>query len=147
MSAVPSSEQTSTSRTPIRWQAVLVAGVAYGVVGMVTAALAGSAGSRAGVTGWRLAAWALSLAIFVGQLRASRAIAERSPASAALEVALGVALGALLLAAVGPVRGHWHDPNLARVAVLSVVVWPVMTGVPAYVVAYVVQRAVSRIQR
>jgi hypothetical protein len=52
-------------------------------------------------------------------------------------VALAVALGACVLAAVGPVRGYWGTPRFWRITVLSLVVWPVLTGIPAFVVALV----------
>ncbi|MEP6914743.1 MAG: hypothetical protein ABJC89_03825 [Acidobacteriota bacterium] len=53
----------------------------------------------------------------------------------AVNVALAVALAAFALAALGPVRSHWRDAHLARVAVLSLVAWPVLAGVPAFIAA------------
>ena len=43
---------------------ILLASVAYVVVGIGTSMLAGAAVSRTGVQAWRLAAWLLSLVVF-----------------------------------------------------------------------------------
>jgi hypothetical protein len=49
-------------------------------------------------------------------------------------VATAVALGSFLLAVAGPLRSHWNSPDVGRTAVLSVVVWPLLTGVPAFLI-------------
>jgi hypothetical protein len=126
-----------------RWT-VLLASVAYVVIGVGTAALAGIATSPAGVKGWRLAAWLLSLAVFgIHVASARRRPGGRS--SAALEVALAVALGAFGVAALGPVRSHWGEPHLMRVALLSLIAWPLLTGVPAFGAALVAGYLIDRI--
>ena len=125
----------------------IVAAVAYALVGITTAALAGAAGSPAGTKGWRLAGWVLSLAVFLAHVVASRRRSTSSPLRAAARVALAVAIAALVLAIVGPVRGHWGEPSTGRVVLLSVVVWPLMTGLPGFVVAYAAGRLFDRIAR
>lgn len=125
---------------------ILIAGAAYVIVGIGTAYLAGAASSPAGVKGWRLAAWLLSLAVFVLHLVIERA--RRLPASrVALRVALGVGLGAFGVAALGPVRTHWGQPHLMHGAVLSLGLWPIATGVPAFGVALIIGFAVDRFSR
>jgi hypothetical protein len=114
---------------------VIVAAVGYVVVGLATATLAGGAATAHATTIWRLAGWLISLAIFASHLAASRRDRRASVPLGAFSVALAVALGAFVLAALGPVRTHWNDPHLGRVAVLSLVVWPVLTGLPAYAAA------------
>jgi hypothetical protein len=114
---------------------VILACLAYVIIGVVTAALAGSAASPAGTTSWRLAGWGLSLAVFIVHLVASRRRGSGSLGGAAARVALAVAVGALVLAVAGPVRSHWGEPEIARVAALSIVLWPLLTGLPAFVAA------------
>lgn len=117
-----------------RVQAVLIASVAYGAVGLATAMLSGAASSPGVAQVWRLTAWLLSFVIFAGHIAIARG-GNKSRARAAMDVALAVALGALVVAFLGPVRSHWGDPQRIKVALLSVVLWPVLTGLPAFAVA------------
>jgi hypothetical protein len=128
-----------------RWgvSSVFLASVAYVVVGMGTAALAGAASSPPAVKAWRLAAWLLSLAIFAIHLLVERRRSGRR-LRAAGQVALAVALGALALAALGPVRKHFGEPHPLNLIMLSLVAWPVLAGVPAFVVALVIGVALDR---
>ena len=56
---------------------------------------------------------------------------------AAVHVGAAVALGAFALAAAGPVRSHWGTANFWRVSLLSLALWPILTGVPAFLAALV----------
>lgn len=115
---------------------VLLAGVAYVAIGTGTTVLAGSASSLVGVKAWRLAAWLLSLAVF-GLHFALERRRSNSHLHVALQVALGVALGALGVAALGPVRAHWADPSRTKLTLLSLVAWPIITGLPAFAAALI----------
>ena len=119
---------------PIRLGPILLAGIAYILVGTATAAFAGMASSPSGVKGWRLVAWLLSLAVFSFHFVVERRRATRG-VSLAVAVALGVAIGALGVAALGPVRSHWGDKSRLKLALLSLVAWPLLTGIPAFLVA------------
>ena len=120
----------------IRAWTLLIPSVAYVLIGVGTAALAGMATSPGAVKGWRLAAWLLSLGVFGMHLASERRRHHRALA-VATRVALGVALGALGLAAFGPVRSHWGEPSRLKLIVLSLVAWPLLTGLPAFVVALI----------
>jgi hypothetical protein len=129
-----------------RWT-ILLAAVAYVVVGIATAVLAGVASSPTGVQAWRLAAWLLSLAVFGIHLVIERGRHERRPGAGrriALQVALAVALGGLGLAVLGPMRSHWGEPHMLRLVLLSLVAWPVLTGVPAFAVAFMIVFVLDR---
>ena len=112
----------------------MLAGAAYVLVGTGTAILAGMASSSAGVKGWRLAAWLLSLAVFGVHFAIERDRGGRRVTVAA-RVALAVAIGGLGVAVFGPIRAHWGEPARLKLAMLSLVAWPLLTGVPAFVVA------------
>jgi hypothetical protein len=114
---------------------VLIVGIAYGIVGVLTARLALSAESTSMRTAWRLAAWLLSGALFALHLGYERLRVGGSPASTAARVAGAVALGAFVLAVAGPVRSSWGTERFRRAAALSMVVWPMITGVPAFMIA------------
>jgi hypothetical protein len=115
----------------------LLAALAYLLVGVVTADLAGAAATPHMRTFWRLVAWGLSLAVFVGHLALEQTRHRSSVKIAAVHVAAAVALGAFALAAAGPVRSHWNAPDLRRVSLLSLALWPMITGVPAFLAALV----------
>jgi len=123
---------------------ILLAGAAYLVFGAGTAPLAEMLFPSAGAKVWRLAAWLLSLVVFGVHL----SIERNRPASrwtVALRVALGVAVGALAVAALGPMRAHWGEPHRAKLAALSLVAWPLVTGVPAFCVALIADYLLERI--
>ena len=120
----------------LRVVTVLLAGVAYVVIGMGTAILAREASSAAGVKFWRFAAWLLSIGVFVVHFVIERRRHARGLTVAAL-VAAAVALGGLGVAALGPLRAHWGDPHGFRRAVLSLVLFPIVTGLPAFLVALI----------
>jgi hypothetical protein len=106
----------------------------YILAGFGTTILAGSASSLAAVKAWRLGAWLLSLIIFGLHFAGERRFRTR-PASGALYIACAVAVGAAGVAALGPLRAHWAEPARLRLVLLSIVAWPLLTGVPAFVVA------------
>jgi xanthine/uracil permease len=120
----------------VRGFSVLVAGAAYVLIGTATAMLAQRASTAAVVKEWRAAAWLLSLAVFAMHFAFER---RRDPrrARVATKVALGVALGAFGLAALGPVRAHWADPSRSKIVMLSLLAWPILLGVPAFLATLV----------
>lgn len=122
----------------------LLASAAYVLIGIVTPFLVGDGTSPARATSWRLVAWVLSLAVFAAHITAARLRDQRSTLETAVQVALAVAFGALLLAAAGPVRTYWGKPNSSRVIVLSLVLWPLMTGVPAFAAAFAAGHVIRR---
>jgi hypothetical protein len=122
----------------------LIASLAYVGVGIGTAALSAAASEPRGVKAWRVAAWVLSLGVFgLHVVFERRQTVSRS--RAALDVALAVALGAFGVAALGPVRSHWGDPHLIRVAILSLAAWPLLTGVPAFCAALLVNFGIDHL--
>ena len=127
----------------IRLRTVLLAGAGYVIVGTATAALAAMASSPSGVKAWRLLAWLLSLVIFGVHFAIERRRGPRA-VTVAMNVALAVALGAFVLAAVGPLRSHWGDPSRVKLAFLSLVAWPMLTGIPAFLVALVASSVLDR---
>lgn len=126
----------------LRWSFALA--LAYVVIGVATSELAAIATSTQGRNAWRLAAWLISFAAFVGHILHQRLRVGDAPASTARQVAGAAALGAFGLAVAGPVRSHWAAADFARTAVLSLIVWPILTGLPALVVAYVAGMMLGR---
>lgn len=119
--------------------------VVYPIVGIAFAALASPSASNQMRVTWRLAAWLISIAAFAIHLGYEHSRLRSSPLRAALHVSGAVALGGFLLAVWVNVHGHWvaagHQSSLAPWAL---VVFPLVTGVPAFVVALVAVAVLDR---
>jgi hypothetical protein len=126
-------------------RSMLLVAFIYAAVGVLTAELAKSADSMQMRSFWRLAAWGLSLVVFSGHVGHERFRARSVTKQAALHVAAAVALGTFALAAVGPVRAHWNAADFWRTAVLSLPLWPVLTSVPAFLVALLAGSLLDRV--
>jgi hypothetical protein len=86
---------------------------------------------------WRLAAWAVSAIGYAAHIAYERFRQHNSPSSSALHVAAGVALGAFGLAVGANVHsmsvGSTQQQRLLLLLALGI--WPVITAVPAFLVA------------
>jgi hypothetical protein len=111
--------------------AVVVLGIGYALVGILFAA------PTTHIHAWRLAAWAVSGLGYVAHIAYERIRLRNSPSSAALHVALAVALGAFGLAVganihsliTGSTNQHQH------LLLLSLGIWPAITALPAFLMA------------
>jgi hypothetical protein len=121
--------------------------ILYPVVGIVFAALANPSVSNQMRITWRLAAWLVSAAAFAAHLGYEHFRLRSSPLRAALHVSLAVALGAFLLAVWVIVHAHWVGSNQSPFAPLALVVFPAVTGLPAFVVAFVAVAVLARMRR
>jgi len=121
-------------------RAAVLLGVGYGLVGVVFAVPATH------VQAWRLAAWVVSAIGYAAHIAYERFRLQSSPASAALHIACAVALGAFGLAvganihslAVGSTTQH------RQLLLLSLAIWPVMTALPAFLVALAINVVLAR---
>jgi len=123
------------------WMAMFFA-IVYPVVGII---FPFAAASKEMVIPWRLAAWLACAAAFAVHLGYEQSWLQSPPRRAALHVSLAVALGAFLLAVWINVHAYWSAAGHPRpFALLSLVLFPVMTGVPAFVVALIVASLLAR---
>ncbi len=129
--------------SPLR--SLALAAFAYALVGVVTADFALRAGLPAGRSAWRLAAWVMSFVVFAAQLLYERKREGAALVRTARDVAIAAAIGAFILAAIGPVRSHWHAADFSRTAILSLVAWPLLVGIPAYIAALVIGFLLDRV--
>jgi hypothetical protein len=131
----------STAR---RIGALVAIGVVYSLVGILFAMPTGH------VRVWRLAAWGVSAVAFAAHIAYER-FRARSPAlSGALRVALAVALGAFGLA----VGANLHSLSVAsstdqhrRLLLLALAIWPVLTSLPAFLVALAAGGVLTRLRK
>ena len=123
--------------------------IVYPVVGITFAALANpSFSSEMRIPFWRLAAWLVSAAAFAAHLGYEHFRLQSSPPRAALHVSAAVALGAFALAVWVNVHAHWGaSGHQSPLAPLALVVFPAVTGAPAFVVALVAVAVLARARR
>jgi hypothetical protein len=95
---------------------------------------------------WRLAAWVVSAAVYAAHIGYEHFRLGNSPRATALHAALAVAVGAFLLAVAATVRAVTvpsHAPY--RQYLLALVAWPLVTAVPAFLVALAVAALLARL--
>ncbi len=128
-----------------RWipAAALVA-AGYALVGIAFAEFARiSAGSEMRQF-WRLSAWVVSFALLGAHLAHEAAGRRREPRRAAFHVAVGVALGAFGLAAWINLHARIVSGHRSPLAPLALVVFPVVTGIPAFFGAWAAASVLAR---
>jgi hypothetical protein len=86
---------------------------------------------------WRFAAWLVSFLIYTAHFRYERARPSSPPRVVALHVATAVAIGAFGLAVAGMMRSVATLGSLRPTWLLALVLFPLVTAVPAFLVALV----------
>jgi hypothetical protein len=120
---------------------VLLVGGAYLLIGITFALLAGRAPSIHARATWRLAAWVLSAVVFAAHTWFEH-LRRRAPGTTALHVSLAVAVGAFVLALAA--LAHPHAPVRMSSHLLALVLWPLITAVPAFLAALVAAAVLAR---
>ena len=114
---------------------ILVAAI-YAVVGILSGAFAREATSNQGRVAWRLAAFVVSGIAFASHIAYEHFRSRTPPAVTAWHTALAVALGAFALAVAANVHEQFFASSHRGLLIGMLVVWPVLTGVPAFLVAW-----------
>lgn len=129
-------------------RAVLLCGLVYLVAGLVLGAIAGRAGSIQERNVWRWVAWVISAIAFGLHIVYEQVRVGSSARLTALRVSLAVGIGAFGLAAAANVHAQSVSPTRHSVLLLmSLVLWPVLTGLPAFVVALIAAMVLARVRR
>ena len=129
----------------LRWVwVVIIVAAAYLVSGLVSAALSRAAASAQGREAWRLTAWIISAIAFAAHIRYEYVRLRSTPRTTAFHAALAVGLAGFGLAVSASIHGHATNHPFPASALL---IWPVMTALPAFVVALVVAVVLSRPRR
>lgn len=95
---------------------------------------------------WRLAAWLICLVAFATHIGLAYFRFQNSPRGTALQTALSVALGAFGLAAAANIHALKTGTGSPRLLALALVLWPLLTGVPAFVVAFITTALLARVR-
>ena len=119
---------------------VILAGVVFFVVGRVFALPTGN------VKLWRLAAWAVSGAVYTAHISYEHFRLHNRPRVTAQHAALGVALGAFFLAVAATVHALSAVSHAAYWRyLLAFVLWPGVTAVPAFLIALAAAAMLDRL--
>lgn len=122
-------------------RAAILVGIGYFVVGR------GFAVPTSHMLAWRYAAWVVSGVLFVAHLAYEHFRLRHAPRASASHAALAVAIGAFGLAVAGMI--HSLSVGSARLPswLLALVLWPVFTAVPAFLVAILALTVLARFPR
>ena len=118
----------------------LLAGTLYLIIGVGFAPLAVPS-----VFFWRLAAWIVSAVVYAAHIAYEHFRIRSSPHSTALHVAFGAAIGAFGLAAAAIAHSLAIGTGNLRLLRIALLAWPLIAGVPAYVVAFALTAVLARV--
>lgn len=127
----------TSAKEPTRQRGILTAllvAVVYPAVGIAFAML-DRLPSFASIRVWRLAAWFVSAVAFGAHLAYERLRLRSSTLRAALHASFAVALGAFFLAIWVNIHGRVAGSQQSPLAPLALVLFPLITGIPAFLVA------------
>ncbi len=138
------SAPSSAATVSRAWPRIVACGLAYFVIGIVTAALSRGAGSGQMRQVWRLAAWLLSAVVYAGHIWHERGRGGAS-ASTALRAASAVAVGGFLLAVAASVHALAGGRAHVGPQLVALVAWPVLLAVPAFLIAWAASAALAKV--
>jgi hypothetical protein len=95
---------------------------------------------------WRLAAWLICAVAFAIHIGLAYFRFQNSPRRTALQAAASVALGAFGLAVAANIHALTTGAGNQRLLAFALVLWPLLTGVPAFAVAFVATALLARVR-
>jgi hypothetical protein len=127
-----------------RWlNTAILVGALYLAVGVTSAALAGAAASGRMLLFWRWSAFAISAVVFAAHI-AHEHVRLRNPARpTAWHAAVAVAFGGFGLALAANIHDLGSAAGYRPRMLVALVAWPLLTAVPAFLVALGVAAAVG----
>jgi len=129
---------------PMNWRGVVLFGLIYAAVGIwfPNPPVPGSMQFA-----WRLAAWAICLVAFTTHIGLEHFRWQSPTRGTAVRAAAAVALGAFALAVAANIHARTAGRGNTRLLMLSLAIWPIMTGLPAFVVAIAVAAGLAGFRR
>jgi hypothetical protein len=113
----------------------VLAGVLYLVAGVAFGALAGAAASNPMRSFWRLSAFAVSAVVFGAHIAFEHFRLRNTARPTAWHASVAVALGAFALALEANIHDLGSATGYRPRMLIALVAWPLLTAVPAFVVA------------
>jgi len=96
---------------------------------------------------WRLGAWLICVVAFAIHIGLEHFRLRNSPTRTALHASVAVALGAFGLAAAANIHALTSGAGNRRLLALALVIWPIVTGVPAFIVALAAAAGFARVRQ
>jgi hypothetical protein len=122
-----------------RWlSTVILVGVLYPAIGIASAALAGAAASNQMRFFWRLSAFVISAVVFAAHIAYEHFRLRNTARPTAWHASVAVAFGAFALALVANIHDLGSASGYRPRMLIALVAWPLLTAVPAFIVALVV---------
>ena len=118
-------------------RAVLLTGVFYCTIGIAFGAFAAWSSSNRMVVAWRVASFVISLVAFAIHIGYEHFSLGNRPLIVALHASLAVALGGFLLALAANINSIRVANSNHGLLAIALIIWPVMTGIPAFLVALI----------
>jgi len=116
------------------WIRIPVLGLVYFVIGYGSTFLV-----HPTIQFWRLAAWVASAVVYVAHVAYEHFRLENSPPATSIHVGLAVAIGGFLLAVAATTHAAMVSEHAPFTRFLvALVAWPLITGVPAFLVTLVI---------
>jgi uncharacterized protein (DUF486 family) len=128
-------------------RAAVLLGVIYFVIGVAFSVFASWAATSSMRENWNRLAFLASAIVFAVHIGYEHFRLRNSSLTTAWHVSIAVALGGFLLALKANVHGYRVGSSNQRLLALALVAWPVLTGIPAFVVALVAGAGLSLRQR
>jgi len=126
------------------WQrAVILFGIVYLVVGVF---FPNPSASNELQFVWRLGAWLICALAFAIHIGLEHFRFRDSPYRTALHVSASVSIGAFALAVAANINALRTGTGNQRLLVLALVIWPIMAGVPAFIIALVIVAVLERLR-
>jgi len=127
----------------------IVLGFVYCALGVIFGVMAGYAGGGRATVAWRLAAWVGSAIIYAAHIVYEQFRLRNSPGVVAFHAATAAAVGGFGLAVMAALHRASSSPSGASMHLyaLALVAWPLITGLPAFIVALVLSEILARIPR
>jgi hypothetical protein len=117
-------------------RAVLLTGAIYCTIGITFSAFAARSSHRMAVA-WNVASFAVSLVVFAIHIGYEHFSLGNRPLIVGLHTAFAVGLGGFLLAVSANIHSIGVATSNHRLLAIALVVWPLMTGIPAFLVALI----------
>ena len=122
-----------------RWfSTVILVGVLYLAVGIASAALAGAAASNQMRSFWRLSAFVISAVVFAAHIAYEHFRLRNTARPTAWHASVAVAFGAFALALAANIHDLGSASGYRPRMLIALVAWPLLTAVPAFIVALMV---------
>jgi hypothetical protein len=122
-----------------RWlSTVILVGLLYLAVGITSATLAGAAASDQMRFFWRLSAFVISALVFAAHIAYEHFRLRNTTRPTAWHASVAVAFGAFALALAANIHDLGSASGYRPRMLIALVAWPLLTAVPAFIVALVV---------